>query len=90
MRFHNSCLFSQPAQTADRVPRRDVHRARKNCDGRLLGCDPRPQAQPKPVVGNPHCLPAGKTMNDIEQTCATSAFPTLTTNPGPATSVPPV
>ncbi|KAF7360776.1 Peroxidase [Mycena venus] len=44
---------------------------------------------PKPVVGTPH-LPAGKTMNDIEQACASAAFPSLTADPGPATSVPPV
>ncbi|KAJ7677881.1 putative versatile peroxidase [Mycena polygramma] len=44
---------------------------------------------PKPVVGTPH-LPAGKTMNDIEQACSTAAFPTLTADPGPATSVAPV
>ncbi|KAJ7489126.1 putative versatile peroxidase [Mycena latifolia] len=44
---------------------------------------------PKPVVGKPH-LPAGKSMADIEQACSTSAFPTLTADPGPATSVPPV
>ncbi|KAJ7486980.1 putative versatile peroxidase [Mycena latifolia] len=44
---------------------------------------------PKPLVGKPH-LPAGKTMRDIQQACATSAFPTLTADPGPATSVPPV
>ncbi|KAF7369242.1 Peroxidase [Mycena venus] len=44
---------------------------------------------PKPVVGTPH-LPAGKTMNDIEQACATAPFPSLTADPGPATSVPPV
>ncbi|KAJ7100803.1 putative versatile peroxidase [Mycena belliarum] len=44
---------------------------------------------PKPVVGTPH-LPAGKTMGDIEQACTSSAFPTLTADPGPATSVAPV
>jgi manganese peroxidase len=44
---------------------------------------------PKPVVGTPH-LPAGHSMADIEQACATAPFPTLTANPGPATSVPPV
>ncbi|KAJ7906776.1 manganese peroxidase 3, partial [Mycena leptocephala] len=31
---------------------------------------------PKPVVGKPH-LPAGKSMKDIEQACATSPFPTI-------------
>ncbi|KAJ6598187.1 putative versatile peroxidase [Mycena vulgaris] len=44
---------------------------------------------PKPLVGSPH-LPAGKTMADIEQACAASPFPTLTADPGPQTSVPPV
>ncbi|CAL1709034.1 unnamed protein product [Somion occarium] len=44
---------------------------------------------PKPLVGTPH-LPAGLTHNDIEQACATAAFPTLPTDPGPVTSVPPV
>ncbi|KAJ7182854.1 manganese-dependent peroxidase [Mycena crocata] len=44
---------------------------------------------PKPVVGTPH-LPAGSSMNDIEQACATASFPTLTAQSGPATSVPPV
>jgi len=44
---------------------------------------------PKPLVGSPH-LPAGKTMADIEQACSTAPFPSLTADPGPATSVPPV
>ncbi|KAJ6542959.1 manganese peroxidase 3 [Mycena capillaripes] len=44
---------------------------------------------PKPVTGKAH-LPAGKSMADIEQACATAAFPTLTADPGPQTSVPPV
>ncbi|KAF7303556.1 Peroxidase [Mycena indigotica] len=44
---------------------------------------------PKPVVGKPH-LPAGKTMNDVEQACGTAPFPALTADPGPATSVAPV
>ncbi|KAJ7670132.1 manganese-dependent peroxidase [Mycena polygramma] len=44
---------------------------------------------PKPVVGKAH-LPAGKSMNDIEQACASTAFPTLTADPGPQTSVPAV
>uniref|UniRef100_A0A0W0FW77 Peroxidase n=1 Tax=Moniliophthora roreri TaxID=221103 RepID=A0A0W0FW77_MONRR len=44
---------------------------------------------PKPVTDSPH-LPAGLNQNDIEQACATSAFPALTADPGPATSVPPV
>ncbi|KAJ6504347.1 manganese peroxidase 3 [Mycena vitilis] len=44
---------------------------------------------PKPVVGKAH-LPAGKSMQDIEQACASTAFPTLTADPGPQTSVPAV
>ncbi|KAJ6492963.1 manganese peroxidase 5 [Mycena vulgaris] len=44
---------------------------------------------PKPLVGKPH-LPAGKTMKDIEQACATAPFPALTADPGPQTSVPAV
>ncbi|KAJ7108198.1 Mn peroxidase MNP3 [Mycena epipterygia] len=44
---------------------------------------------PKPVVGKPH-LPAGLSMADIEQACATSPFPTFTADPGPQTSVPAV
>ncbi|KAF7359632.1 Peroxidase [Mycena venus] len=44
---------------------------------------------PQGVTTTPH-LPANKTMDDIEQACSTSRFPTLTTDPGPATSVPPV
>ena len=35
-------------------------------------------------------LPAGLTHNDVEQACATTPFPTLPTDPGPATSVAPV
>ncbi|KAJ3528950.1 hypothetical protein NM688_g7924 [Phlebia brevispora] len=34
-------------------------------------------------------LPAGKTMDDIEQACDTSPFPSLIADTGPATSVPP-
>jgi len=35
-------------------------------------------------------LPAGQRMSNIEQACATAAFPSLTAEPGPATSVPAV
>ncbi|VDB94209.1 unnamed protein product [Peniophora sp. CBMAI 1063] len=35
-------------------------------------------------------FPAGLSNKDIEQACATAAFPTLKTDPGPATSVAPV
>ncbi|KJA15350.1 class II peroxidase [Hypholoma sublateritium FD-334 SS-4] len=41
-----------------------------------------------PFTGGPATLPPGLTMNDIEQACATAAFPSLATQPGPATSVP--
>ncbi|KII90769.1 hypothetical protein PLICRDRAFT_52464 [Plicaturopsis crispa FD-325 SS-3] len=44
---------------------------------------------PKPVVGVAH-LPAGLTLNDIEQACATTPFPTITADPGSETSVAPV
>ncbi len=46
-------------------------------------------AAPKAVSNTPH-LPAGLSMNNIEQACATAPFPSLTAEPGPATSVPPV
>nr|AZJ17945.1 manganese peroxidase [Irpex lacteus] len=35
-------------------------------------------------------FPAGKTNADVEQACASTPFPTLSTDPGPATSVAPV
>ncbi|RDB18165.1 Versatile peroxidase VPL2 [Hypsizygus marmoreus] len=35
-------------------------------------------------------LPAGKTMNDIQAACKATPFPTLSADPGPATTVPPV
>ena len=35
-------------------------------------------------------FPAGLSNRDVQQACATSAFPTLRTDPGPATSVAPV
>ena len=35
-------------------------------------------------------FPAGLSNADVEQACATSAFPTLATDPGPSTSVAPV
>ncbi|KAG6901056.1 Versatile peroxidase vpl1, partial [Termitomyces sp. Mi166 len=44
---------------------------------------------PLKLKPNPH-LPAGKSMDDIEQACTTASFPSLTAQPGPATSVPPV
>nr|WCB70295.1 lignin peroxidase LiP3 [Trametes hirsuta] len=44
---------------------------------------------PAAPQGEAH-LPAGLTMNDIEQACAETPFPTLPTDPGPRTSVAPV
>jgi len=44
---------------------------------------------PKPNT-KPATFPAGKTNADIEQACATTPFPTLSTDPGPETSVPAV
>nr|UDP83129.1 manganese peroxidase 2 [Cyathus bulleri]UES62902.1 manganese peroxidase 2 [Cyathus bulleri] len=44
---------------------------------------------PKALTTKPH-LPAGFNMNQIEQACASSAFPVLTAEPGPVTSVAPV
>ena len=44
---------------------------------------------PKPFTGSA-TFPAGLSNADVEQACATSAFPTLKTDPGPATSVAPV
>jgi manganese peroxidase len=43
----------------------------------------------KPFNGAP-VFPPSLTHNDVEQACATSLFPTLSTLPGPATSVPPM
>ncbi|KAK0214676.1 manganese peroxidase 1 precursor [Armillaria nabsnona] len=47
---------------------------------------------PVPLAASAHGphLPAGQVMRDIEQACATAAFPTLTADRGPATSVAPV
>jgi len=44
---------------------------------------------PKPAVKGA-TLPAGKIMADIEASCKTSPFPTLSADPGPVTSVAPV
>jgi len=41
-----------------------------------------------PFTGGAPTLPPGLTMNDIEQACATAAFPSLATAPGPPTTVP--
>ncbi|PBK94532.1 manganese peroxidase isozyme MP2 [Armillaria gallica] len=47
---------------------------------------PQPRA---PSAHGPH-LPAGQNNRDIQQACATAAFPSLTADRGPATSVAPV
>ncbi|KAF8918046.1 manganese peroxidase 1 precursor [Mucidula mucida] len=44
---------------------------------------------PPSLAPTPH-LPAGLTLNDVEQACDTTPFPALTADPGPQTSVPPV
>ena len=44
---------------------------------------------PPPPASNAH-LPAGLTAEDVEGACAATPFPTLPTDPGPATSVAPV
>ncbi|KAI8996671.1 lignin peroxidase isozyme [Trametes punicea] len=44
---------------------------------------------PPPPQGQAH-FPAGLTLNDVEQACAETPFPSLPTDPGPATSVAPV
>lgn len=62
----------------------------------LLGQNQASMIDCSEVIPVPACLktsahlPAGKTKNDIEQACATSSFPALTADPGPATAVPPV
>ncbi|KAI0829879.1 peroxidase [Trametes gibbosa] len=43
-----------------------------------------------PAPQSPAHFPAGQTSADVEQACAGTPFPTLPTDPGPATSVPPV
>ncbi|KAH9903274.1 fungal ligninase [Cubamyces lactineus] len=44
---------------------------------------------PPPPQGETH-FPAGLTIADIEQACAETPFPSLPTDPGPATTVAPV
>ncbi|KAJ8518056.1 hypothetical protein ONZ45_g4824 [Pleurotus djamor] len=44
---------------------------------------------PKAVIGKAH-LPAGLSMNNVEQACASAPFPALAADPGPVTTVPPV
>ena len=41
---------------------------------------------PKPANSKAH-FPAGLSHSNVEQACAQTAFPTLPTDPGPATSV---
>ncbi|THH27727.1 hypothetical protein EUX98_g6452 [Antrodiella citrinella] len=45
---------------------------------------------PKPLTKTTITFPAGLSNADIEQACATTPFPTLASDPGPATSVAPV
>ncbi|KAI0672336.1 heme peroxidase [Trametes maxima] len=45
--------------------------------------------EPKANLSNVANLPAGKTLEDIEASCAGSPFPTLSADSGPQTSVPP-
>ena len=47
------------------------------------------QTGTEPFTGSA-TFPAGLSNADVEQACATSAFPTLKTDPGPVTSVAPV
>ncbi|TDL19453.1 manganese peroxidase 2 [Rickenella mellea] len=55
---------------------------------RLVDCS---EVIPVPKPNNaPAHLPAGASKNDIEQACATAAFPTFPTDPGHATAVPAV
>ncbi|KAI0630542.1 fungal ligninase [Trametes polyzona] len=35
-------------------------------------------------------LPAGKSLSDIEAACSATPFPTLSAQPGPETTIPPV
>jgi hypothetical protein len=53
----------------------------------LIDCsDVIPTPPPLPASASPH-LPAGFSMGQIEQACATAAFPSLTAQPGPVTTV---
>jgi hypothetical protein len=55
----------------------------------LIDCSEVIPVPSKQLAQGPH-LPAGFTMNDIEQACANKPFPRLTADPGPVTSVAPV
>ena len=45
---------------------------------------------PKPAPSNVAHLPAGKSLHDIQASCKETPFPSISTLPGPETSVPPV
>ena len=45
---------------------------------------------PSPAKSNVAVLPAGFTLDDIEASCKTTPFPTISTTPGSITSVAPV
>ncbi|KAJ7577385.1 manganase peroxidase [Mycena floridula] len=56
----------------------------------LIDCSeiiPKPAALPASDAAH---FPAGLTIKDVEQACYSKPFPTLTSQPGPITSVPPV
>ena len=55
----------------------------------LIDCSEVIPVPSKQLTHSPH-LPAGFSMSDIEQACATKPFPSLTADPGPVTSVAPV
>jgi len=44
--------------------------------------------KPLPAVNKPATFPAGKSIADVEQACASTPFPTLATDPGAATVIP--
>ncbi|KAI0342746.1 short manganese peroxidase [Trametopsis cervina] len=63
----------------------------------VLGNDPSQMVDCSDLIPEPPTLkvtaahfPAGLTNADVEQACATTPFPTLSSDPGPATSVAPV
>ena len=57
-------------------------------ESQLIDCSDVVQTPPPPA-SNAH-FPAGLSHADIEQACASTPFPTLPTDAGPVTSVPPV
>ncbi|PIL34186.1 hypothetical protein GSI_03897 [Ganoderma sinense ZZ0214-1] len=63
----------------------------------VLGQDPKTlidcsEVIPTPAVATSQTahLPAGKNLTDIEASCNTTPFPTISADPGPETSIPPV